>query len=384
MRALMACPNYWTSPFQVGSHHIARGLVSAGWEVAYVSDPISPLHLLQGITPELRERWAIHRVRGIHDLGGRLWAYVPAAALTPYNRPLLRGEWVQRHWPRLTWPNAVTMVRAAGFDTVDLLYLDSVSQAFWLDVIPHRRSVLRVADQLSGFRKCTPAMARLEREVAGRVDLVAYTALHLREYVESLGPRDVLHLPNGVNLDHFANGDRTPSPEFAALRRPIAIYVGAMDEWFDFNLVQAAAERLPEVSFVLIGPDRLARQRLRPLRNLHLLGRRPYANLPAYLHHADVGLIPFDIVGHEHLVRSVHPLKLYEYLACGLPVVATEWEELRALHSPAVLSATREGFIHAIETAVRAPRDPDRYLRFTEGADWRVRVAALLARLDVG
>jgi glycosyltransferase involved in cell wall biosynthesis len=155
-----------------------------------------------------------------------------------------------------------------------------------------------------------------------------------------------------------------------------------MDEWFDFDLVQAAAERLPEISFVLIGPDHLARQRLRPLKNLHLLGRRPYSDLPAYLHQADVGLIPFDVVGHPHLVRSVHPLKLYEYMACGLPVVATEWAELQALRSPAVLSATREGFIQAIETAVRAPRDPDRYLRFTEGADWRVRVAALLARLD--
>jgi glycosyltransferase involved in cell wall biosynthesis len=378
----MACAQYWTSPFQVGSHHLARGLVAEGFEVAFVSDPVSPLHVLQGVTPELRERWAIHRAGGIRDLDGRLWAYVPAAPITPHNRPLLRTEWVQRHWSRLTVPNLPKVARGAGFSEVDFLYLDSLNQAFWLDGIPHHRSVLRIADRTTAFEKSTPAVVRLERQVVRRADLVAYTALSLREYVEAMGPRAAMHLPNGVDVTHFARGSRSPPPELAALPRPIAVYVGAMDAWFDFDLIQAAAERLPHISFVLIGPDHRARQRLVPRSNLYLFGRRPYAELPAYLHHADVGLIPFDVVGHADLVRSIHPLKLYEYMACGLPVVAMEWEELKTLRSPAVLCTTHEEFIAAVDASVRMPRDRDGYLRFTEPADWRTRVAALLARLE--
>jgi glycosyltransferase involved in cell wall biosynthesis len=349
--------------------------------VAFVSDPVSPLHLVQGISRELRERWAIHQSGGVRDLANRLWAYVPAAPLTPHNHPLLRTEWVQRNWSRLTVPNVLQVIRAAGFPEVEFLYLDSVTQAFWLDAIPHRRSVLRIADRTAAFEKSTPASARVEREVARRVDLVVYTALSLRGYVESMGPRAAMHLPNGVDVAHFAGSDHPVPPELAALPRPIAVYVGAMDAWFDFKLIQDAAEQLPHISFVLIGPDHRARHRLVPRPNLHLLGRRPYAELPAYLHHADVGLIPFDVVGHAGLVQTIHPLKLYEYMASGLPVVAMEWEELQALQSPAVLCKTGEEFIAAVAASTRMPRDRSGYSRFTERADWGARVAALLARL---
>ena len=71
-RVLMACSNYWNSPIQVGDQQIARLFVKEGWEVAYVSTPISPLHFLGGFTCDLRERLATYRAGGTRDLlGGR-------------------------------------------------------------------------------------------------------------------------------------------------------------------------------------------------------------------------------------------------------------------------------------------------------------------------
>lgn len=382
-KLLMACANYWGSPFQVGSHHLAQGFVKAGWEVAFVSDPISPFHLAEGISPELKERFRAYLQGGVSDLEGRLWAYMPATFLSPHNKPILRSEWVHRHWWSLSRPNVVRVVKAHGFGEVDLLYFDSVNQNFWLSQIVYKRSVFRLADSNAGFRKFTPAMKALEKELATSVDAVAYAAKNLRSHVEQLNPKRSLHIPNGVDFAHFARPSPGVPPDLAGIPRPIAVYVGAMEAWFDFRLIEATAAALPEVSFVLIGPDHLARRRLAAAPNLHLLGRRPYGELPRYLHHADVGLIPFDVNGHAELVHSVNPLKLYEYLAAGLPVVATEWAELASLGSPAELVGTEENFIEAIRRVVTQPVNRDRLRSYAAQAEWSERVTDLWRHLEL-
>ncbi len=377
----MACPNYWDSPFRVGSHHLARGFAQSGWDVAYISDPISPFHWIAGVTPELRERFQNYRAGGVQWKGGSLWAYVPGALLTPHNKPLLRSSWVIRNWPRLSLPNVIGLLETRGFGEVDVLYIDSIAQRFWLDRVRHKHSVYRVADRSTGFTKSTSATIRVEQELAEAADLVVYTAQSLRSHVESLGAKRVLHLPNGVDFRHFAAGDRSPPPELMRIPRPIAIYVGAMDAWFDYDLTNFVARRLPRVSFVFIGPDELARLRLQPRINVHLLGRRPYEHLPRYLHNADVGLIPFNTAKHREIVNSIHPLKLYEYMACGLPVVATTWEELRNIKSPATLASDGDTFVAGIEHALSTPPDSAANVRFASFADWRNRMATLLQAL---
>lgn len=380
-KILMATSNYWTSPFQVGSHHLARGFARAGWRVGFVADPISTLQIIARRTPELKDRLAIHARGGIGDLNGMLWAYVPVAIATPRGSPFLKSRWLHDNWQRLTIPNLTRVVREHGFGEVDVLYFDTAVQRFWLDRIPHRRSVLRVADRTAGFAGFTAEMQRLEAELAASVDLVVYSAERLAPYVTSLGARRTLHLPNGVEFDRYAAAVPDAPLDLAAIRRPIAIYVGAMKEWFDFRAVDAMAAALPDVSFVLIGPDQLARQRLAPRPNVHLLGRRSHDLVPSYLHHADVGLIPFDIIGYPELVNGVHPLKLYEYLACGLPVVAPAWDELLSLNAPINLGGSVEEQIRAIRGVLSVPHDPGPGLLFAANADWGPRVEALLERL---
>ena len=260
-RALMACSNYWTSPFQVGSHHLARGLVRAGYDVAFVSDPLSPWHLCRGWSPDLRRRLAIHRGSGQLDLDGRLWAYVLAAWLTPHHKPILRSEWVHRHWQRWTWPNVAAAVRNQGFASVDLLYLDSPRQAFWLDAVSWRQSVYRVADYNPHFEKFTPATRIMEEELARRVDLVVYPSRQLQGYAEQLGARRAMLLANGVDYEHFACPAAVMPAEYRQMRGPIAVYVGVIPAWFHFDWLRQAAERIPEMSFVLIGPDISAARR---------------------------------------------------------------------------------------------------------------------------
>jgi glycosyltransferase involved in cell wall biosynthesis len=171
--------------------------------------------------------------------------------------------------------------------------------------------------------------------------------------------------------------------EYGKIPRPIAVYTGAIDFWFDFGLVEYAARRMPEVSFVLIGPADLARTRMERLPNLYLLGRRSYQSLPPYVRYADVGIIPLNVTDYPALVNHVHPLKLYEYMACGLPVVAVAWDELRNINSPASLSHNPEEFVQRIHQALEQPGDPIQNRSFAGKADWMSRVAALVEELDL-
>jgi glycosyltransferase involved in cell wall biosynthesis len=382
-KVLMASLDYWGSPFRYGGHHLAAAFAEAGWDVAYLSWPISPTALARGWTQALRDRLRIYRDGGVTDADGRVWAYVPGALITPHDVPLLRRYWIHRNWPRLTLPSTKGLLRRHGFGSVDLLYLDHPVQRAWLDAVPNRRSVARIADRLSAFAHQTPAMLRMEREMASSVDLVAYAARSLEHHVLSLGARRILHLPNGVDFERFANGDRKLPADFAGIPRPIAIYAGAMDFWFDFGLMDELAARLPDVSFVLIGPEGMARQRLARRPNIHILGRRMHEDLPRYLHNADVGLIPFAARDHPDLVDGIHPLKLYEYLACGLPVVASSWAEIRGMGSPAILCQTVDDHVRTIRSTLETPPKPAAGLLFAKNADWGIRARTLLEHLDL-
>lgn len=382
-KALMSCCNYWQSPFRVGSHHIARSLVELGWEVAFISDPISPFHVINGITPELKQRYLIYRQNGISDLDNRLWAYIPGAFLSPNNKPILRSQWVHKYWYATTYPNIINIAQKNGFDEVDLLYFDNPTHMFWLNKIQSKRSIFRVADNNTDFVKNTKALEKLEIELIKTVDLVVYSAENLKEYVNNKGPKRMLHVPNGVYFNHFTNTINQLPEEYKKIPKPIALYVGAMDFWFDFDLLNMAAEYLPNVSFVLIGPEKKARLKLKKLANIHILGRRDYSQLPNYIKNADLGLIPFNVQEYPNLVNSINPLKLYEYMACGLPVISMEWDELIHLKSPAKLCKTGEEFIAAIQNELTQKNDSQTFIQYSHNQDWSKRVELILSNLQL-
>jgi glycosyltransferase involved in cell wall biosynthesis len=382
-KVLMACSNYWTSPFQVGSHHIARGFLKAGWEVAFISDPISPFHMIQGISDTLRERYAIYETGGKYYKEGSLWTYTPGALFVPQNKPFLKSKWVIDNWQNYTYPNVIETVKRHGFGEVDLIYFDSPFQRFWLSEIHFQKSVLRIPDYTAGFAKYNAALQYAEHYLAHNVDELLYTAHHLREYVEAMQPKRMRYFPNGVDFAHFAAGERKLPDEYRAIPEPRAIYVGAMKEWFDFDLVNYLAAQLPEVSFVLVGPDHLAQKRLHSLSNLFVLGRKAYSELPSYLHHADLGIIPFDVAGHPQLIHSVNPLKLYEYMACGLPVVSVAWRELNHLHPPASLCVTREQFARQIINTLAQKTDSSVLIAYAREKDWSRLILQLIANLGM-
>ena len=322
-----------------------------------------------------------YRRDGTDDLDGHLWSYTPLAIVTPHNVPLLRSRALHRGWGRLTIPNVKRVVRDRGFDEVDLLYIDTPIQRFWLDAISFRASVARIADRYAGFSGIADEVLDLEENLIRSVDLTVFSARSLEAHVLAAGARRAAYLPNGVDFAALADAPREAPREYADLQRPIAVFIGSLDCRFDYKLMDRVALALPDVSFVLVGPDISVGQRLPSRPNIHRLGVRGHRELPRYLHNAEVGLIPYDVISHPVLVGGIHPLKVYEYFACGLPVVASRWAELERIGGPAILCEGPDQFIVGIRRALAGDVDASAGIELARRADWGGRVRDMLGML---
>jgi hypothetical protein len=186
----------------------------------------------------------------------------------------------------------------------------------------------------------------LERETLGVVDAVVATAETLVRTKRSPSGRGYC-LPQGVNYDHFATPRELP-PDLAAIPRPRIGFAGHLSLCCDVDLIRTLALTHPDRSFVFVGPVSIDVQPL-TLPNVHLLGNRPYAELPAYVQGFDVGTIPYLL---NAWTRSVDPLKLLEYLAAGVPTVSTPLPEVYKYAPPVRVADTPAAFGVAIDQAL--------------------------------
>jgi len=380
-KILMASPHHWKSAIQIGDHMLARQFAKAGWDVCFISDPITPLHLLKGF--ELGPRFRNYVSGGTWGENGRIWGYVPGALFMPYNVFPLRSSWVYSSWQKTTFPNVIRKIREKGFGHVDVLYTRTPRQAYLMDEIGHDVSLFRIPDHDSGFFDYNEEVGRRERNLVERVDLTVYTSKSLEPYVMNMSPRKMLYLPNGVDYEFFSNPTSRPA-EYETLKGPIAVHVGStLPERFDFDLVDMLSEHFPDVQFVFVGPEGELRRRIHRRPNVHLLGSRPLDLVPGYMQHADVGLILLDPVKNPPLVNSTNPIKLYQYLASGLPVVSRKWDTLVDLAPPMVMAENREEFCQALRLVLSDGFSNKDDLRcYARQVDWKNQFELLLDEIE--
>jgi GT2 family glycosyltransferase len=209
-------------------------------------------------------------------------------------------------------------------------------------------------------------------------DVVVTTSRALHEECSAFNPQCVL-IPNATAFDHFAVFVGAIPRWLQALQKPVIGYYGAIADWFDTALVGQMARMRPQWSFVLVGNTATAD--LRPLDgmpNVHLTGEQPYKRLPAYLHSFDVCLIPFRRLP---LTEATNPVKFYEYLSAGKPVVSVPLPELEPFEGVGLVYLADEAaaFIAQVERAI-AENSVDRVLarmEFAKRETWAERYRVL-------
>ena len=159
-------------------------------------------------------------------------------------------------------------------------------------------------------------------------------------------------VPNAGEYEHFAQNNSDVPAELANLKGVVIGYYGAISTWFDAEIIQYLASQRTEWNFVLIGNTQGADlASIENLPNVFLLGEKPYSDLPAYLKRFDVAIIPFK---KTPLTDATNPVKLFEYLSAGKPVVASDLEELNQYKDYVRLANTPPDWLQACEQALRA------------------------------
>jgi len=203
---------------------------------------------------------------------------------------------------------------------------------------------------------------RLERELLSKCDLVITTSRPLYEKRQRLHSNIHL-LQHGVDHAHLSralHGHLPIPPELRDLPRPILGYVGVIGSWVNLDLVAGLAQATPNASVVLVGPEQTSRGPCAGLPNVHWLGPRAHQVLPNYLRCFDVGLIPFR---HVPLAYNANPIKLYEYLAAGVPVVSTSLPAVELLPGAVWLADDVGETVACCAQAIEQNREADRRSR---------------------
>lgn len=232
-----------------------------------------------------------------------------------------------------------------------------VQHPFWLDVaaaVPGSALLYDCMDHHAGFENNAPAVIEAEKRLTAGADLLIVTSGWLDRELADANPHRVL-IRNAADYEHFHQRPRRVYRDPRG-RRVIGYY-GAIAEWFDVELARKVAERFADCVVLLIGHDTSgAAAALSGLGNVEFTGEVPYDELPFYLHGFDAALLPFRVI---ELTMATNPVKVYEYLSAGKPVVAVDLPETAQFGDLVHRVRGHEAFLDAVSLALDESRGGD-------------------------
>jgi UDP-galactopyranose mutase len=325
----------WDFVFQRPQHVLSR--IARRRPVLFVEEPIAsagqPRLELVPAAPGLEV------ARPLLEAQGPGFGEAQEAVITDLLRSCLRDKGWTRFAAWLYTPMAVRIARA--LEPIAIVY--------------------DCMDELSAFLGAPPELLERERELIQAAGAVFTGGPSLFEAKRALHPA-VHCFPSSVDTAHFAQARTAVDPgDQASLPHTRLGYFGVIDERIDLAILERLADAHPEWSIVMVGPVVKIDPASLPRRaNLHVLGQKPYAELPAYAGGWDVCLMPFAI---NRATRFISPTKVLEYMAAERPIASTPIHDVVAPYGEIVyLGEGPDGFVAACERALSAS-DAERGLR---------------------
>ncbi len=309
-------------------------------------------------------------LRGPKKVQENLWVYTPLVLPLPYSR------WAAALNRRLLRATIGTLRRRLGMRDFQLwTFLPNIGE--YVGTLGESVSVYYCTDEWTLFSYIDSArIEAVERQQCERVDIVFATSNPLVQKKSRYNPETHL-ASHGVHHALFASAleAATPIPaDLAALPQPVLGFCGTIQDWVDLDLLVYLAERHPEWTIALVGEEFVDTSCLKPYPNIHLLGRKPHADLPNYYKGFAVGLIPHRL---NEWVRYANPLKLREYLSAGLPVVSTAIPAVACYEEFCAAACDYAEFEQGVEQALKtdAPEKRKQRSEATRAEAWDQKVA---------
>lgn len=374
-RAVVAFANDWgTDP--TSKHHVMR-LLSEHTDVLWVES--------SGMrAPSVARAGDLRRVVAkLRKMSGGVRRALPhLSVLSPPSLPLPTLPLARSLNARLYASSITAALAGMGHREAPLLWVYTPTVARYLPRLRRSGLVYHCVDRWWAFGEYDAEEMRACHEILCReADHVFASAKALEDDCRQFTDR-VSYLPHGVQWEHF-RGAVTDPPSRPADLPPdgrIAGFIGLIDSWVDQELLRDVARRIAPDHLVLIGHARVPVDRLAAEPNVHLLGRKGFADLPAYSAAFDVALIPFVV---NELTIAVNPIKLREYLSAGLPVVTTPLPEILPFADRAGTEVVADpaAFVEAVARHVATPADALTRRTLSDGMrseSWEGRIAAIL------
>jgi len=234
------------------------------------------------------------------------------------------------------------------------------------EIPPARLLVYHVVDEYTAYNGHTPSSRRqteeLEKEMMALVDMVVVVSKKLYEAKRLMNPNTYL-VPNGVNYQVYtaALADPHLPDDLRAIPPPRLGYSGLIGDRLDLGMLKELARENPEWSLVFIGKARVSQQAetwrtLLAMPNVHYLGLVEISRVPHYLKGFQVGLMPY---AQSQESENISPLKLYDYLAAGLPIASVDIPAAREFSPHLHLADSPRNFAQAVRAAL-ADTTPER------------------------
>jgi glycosyltransferase involved in cell wall biosynthesis len=206
--------------------------------------------------------------------------------------------------------------------------------------------VYDVIDEFIAFSWAPPGSSQMERYILEHADIV-FTGTHTLYEKKKSQHSNIHFIPCGVDFQLFQNNSTVPVPaDIRSVPKPIAGYIGTLSERIDLELIERLAQRYPDLSIVFVGPihGKLGNAPRRP--NIYYLGLKPHEEIPAYVRHFDLALMPFRLT---EAARSINPVKTLEYLAAGKVVISTAIPDVERFYGNVVrIARSHDEFISLV------------------------------------
>lgn len=257
-----------------------------------------------------------------------------------------------------------------------VVYYTSAAQA---DLIQQYNPALVVFDSVDEPSEEFESWRPFYDKAVRSADIVLTTSDKLFELASSINPRCYL-IPNGCDYEHFSNRIHGRPAEIANLTGPIIGYIGVVATWVDVELIARVADSNPDCNVVVVGPlYNVSDVPQRP--NIHWLGFKNYEQLPAFAQSFDIGLVPFRV---SSMTDAVNPIKMWEYMATGMPIVTTDMPEARKYGDLVYVSANVDEFIINVGRAIAeyAPEMRERRIQLAQENSWKVRATHIIQLIE--